>query len=107
MIMLSQDAYPTRTQNNAGILARQDPVVYEHDTKRKTQLDEAQRASYQENGFLLMPELFNAEEVAYLFDAMQTMREDFTNTGRKEVIAEPGSGEVRSIFNVHLSLIHI
>ncbi|MES2026472.1 MAG: ectoine hydroxylase [Pseudomonadota bacterium] len=103
--MLSQDAYPTRTQNNAGILARQDPVVYEHDTKHKTQLDDAQRASYQENGFLLMPELFNAEEVAYLFDAMQTMREDFTNTGRKEVIAElgngAGSGEVRSIFNVH------
>lgn len=99
--MLSQDAYPTRTQNNAGILARQDPVVYEHDSKHKTQLDDAQRASYQENGFLLMPELFNAEEVAYLFDAMQTMREDFTNTGRKEVIAEPGSGEVRSIFNVH------
>jgi ectoine hydroxylase len=101
MIMLSQDAYPTRTQNNAGILARQDPVVYEHDSTHKPKLDDAQRASYQENGFLLMPELFNAEEVAYLFDAMQTMREDFTNTGRKEVIAEPGSGEVRSIFNVH------
>ncbi|WP_197685177.1 ectoine hydroxylase [Herminiimonas arsenitoxidans] len=105
MIMLSQDAYPTRTQNNAGILARQDPVVYEHDSTHKPQLDEAQRASYQENGFLLMPELFNAEEVAYLFDAMQAMREDFTNTGRKEVIAElgngAGSGEVRSIFNVH------
>ncbi len=103
--MLSQDAYPTRTQNNAGILARQDPVVYEHDSTHKPQLDEAQRASYQENGFLLMPELFNAEEVAYLFDAMQAMREDFTNTGRKEVIAElgngAGSGEVRSIFNVH------
>ena len=48
-----------------------------------------------------MPELFNPEEVDYLFNAMQGMREEFTNAGRKEVIAEPGSGEVRSIFNVH------
>jgi len=101
MIMLSQDAYPTRTQNNAGILARQDPVVYEHESKRKASLDAAQRASYEKNGFLLMPELFSQEEVSYLFDAMQTMREDFTHADRKEVIAEPGSGEVRSIFNVH------
>ncbi len=99
--MLSQDAYPTRTQNNAGILARQDPVVYEVENKRKTALDAAQRASYEKNGFLLMPELFNSDEVDFLFDAMQSMREEFTNAGRKEVIAEPGSGEVRSIFNVH------
>lgn len=99
--MLSQDAYPTRTQNNAGILARQDPVLYEAESKRKASLDAAQRASYEKNGFLLMPELFSQDEVSYLFDAMQTMREDFTHADRKEVIAEPGSGEVRSIFNVH------
>jgi ectoine hydroxylase len=101
MIMLSQDAYPTRTQNNAGILARQDPVLYEPESKRKASLDAAQRASYEKNGFLLMPELFSQDEVSYLFDAMQSMREDFTHADRKEVIAEPGSGEVRSIFNVH------
>lgn len=99
--MLSQDAYPTRTQNNAGILARQDPVLYEAESKRKASLDAAQRASYEKNGFLLMPELFSQDEVSYLFDAMQAMREDFTHADRKEVIAEPGSGEVRSIFNVH------
>lgn len=103
--MLSQDAYPTRAQNDAAILTRQDPVLYTDEAKRGAQLDEAQRASYQENGFLLMPDLFNAKEVAFLFEAMQTMREEFTNAGRKEVIAELGegadSGEVRSIFNVH------
>ena len=101
--MLSQDAYPTRTQNSAAILARHDPVVYEHPAQeeRNARLTAAQRVSYEQNGFLLMPELFNQEEVAYLYDAMQSMREDFTHTGRKEVIAEPGSGEVRSIFNVH------
>lgn len=101
--MLSQDAYPTRTQNSAAILARHDPVVYEREiaTKRNAGLSAGQRASYQQDGFLLMPELFNQEEVGFLFDAMQGMREEFTHAGRKEVIAEPGSGEVRSIFNVH------
>lgn len=101
--MFSQDAYPTRTQNSAAILARHDPVVYEHtgQEERNARLTTAQRASYEQNGFLLMPELFNQEEVAYLYDAMQSMREEFTHAGRKEVIAEPGSGEVRSIFNVH------
>ncbi len=102
--MLSQDPYPSRTQNNAGILARHDPVLYadaEVPLQQVSPLDAAQRASYQQNGFLLMPDLFKPDEVAYLFGAMQTMREEFTHAGRKEVIAEPGSGEVRSIFNVH------
>lgn len=101
--MLSQDAYPTRTQSSAAILARHEPVVYEDEIRanESARLTAAQRNSYQQNGFLLMPELFNQEEVGYLFDAMQGMREEFTHAGRKEVIAEPGSGEVRSIFNVH------
>ncbi|CAL63479.1 Ectoine hydroxylase [Herminiimonas arsenicoxydans] len=101
--MLSQDAYPTRTQNSAAILARHDPVVYGHEVvdKQNARLTATQRDSYQQNGFLLMPDLFKREEVSYLFDEMQTMREEFTHAGRKEVIAEPDSGEVRSIFNVH------
>lgn len=101
--MLSQDAYPTRTQNSAAILARHDPVVYGHEVvdKRNARLTTTQRDSYQQNGFLLMPDLFKREEVSYLFDEMQAMREEFTHAGRKEVIAEPDSGEVRSIFNVH------
>lgn len=102
--MHSQDAYPTRTQKSAAILARHEPVVYEREKMLAQQnpcLSASQRAAYQQDGFLLMPDLFNQEEVAYLFDAMQAMREEFTHAGRKEVIAEPGSGEVRSIFNVH------
>jgi ectoine hydroxylase len=99
--MLSQDIYPTRTQNHAAIIARQDPVVYDPLARDKRQLDDAQRASYERNGFLILPDLFQQDEVAYLYDAMQAMRAEFTHAGRPEVIAEPGSGDVRSIFNVH------
>ncbi|MDQ7968082.1 MAG: ectoine hydroxylase [Oxalicibacterium faecigallinarum] len=101
--MLSQDVYPTRTPKSAAILARQDPIVYDRKSSEPqvTRLNATQRAAYEQDGFLLMPDLFDKNEVEFLFDAMQHMREDFTNAGRKEVIAEPGSGEVRSIFNVH------
>lgn len=101
--MLSQDVYPTRTPKSAAILARQDPIVYDRKSSEQqvVRLNATQRAAYEQDGFLLMPDLFNQEEVTFLFDAMQNMRDEFTNAGRKEVIAEPGSGEVRSIFNVH------
>jgi ectoine hydroxylase len=97
---LSQDPYLTRTLNSA-ILSRQDPVVYEQPQRDDAALSSAQRDAYQENGFLLMPDLFGKDEVERLYNEMHAMREQFAEKGRPEVIAEPGSGDVRSIFNVH------
>jgi len=97
---LSQDPYLTRTLNSA-ILSRQDPVVYEQPQRDAAALSSAQRDAYQENGFLLMPDLFGKDEVQRLYNEMHVMREQFAENGRPEVIAEPGSGDVRSIFNVH------
>ncbi|TCS36970.1 ectoine hydroxylase [Paucimonas lemoignei] len=100
--MLSHNTYLTRAQSNAGILQRQEPVVYEAEQSvRPAVLSQPQRDAYRENGFLLLPELFSQEEVQGLFTEMQHMRKEFAHAGRAEVIAEPGSGEVRSIFNVH------
>lgn len=100
--MLSHNTYLTRTQSNAGILQRQEPVVYEPAQPVEPDvLSQAQREAYRENGFLLLPELFSQEEVQGLYTEMQHMRKAFAHAGRNEVIAEPGSGEVRSIFNVH------
>jgi len=96
--MLSQDPYKTRTQTGPAILVRHDPVVY---TQTGAALNPAQREAYQANGFLMLPGLFSPEEVECLHDEMQAMREEFANKGREEVIADPRSGEVRSIFNVH------
>ena len=101
-MLLSQDAYKSRAQSTAAILKRNEPVVYdEAETSSAPQLNSAQRDVYRENGFLIMPDLFSSDEVTGLYDEMQQMRGDFTKTGRDEVIAEPGSGEVRSIFDVH------
>lgn len=100
--MLSQDPYQSRALISPAILARCEPVVYDREQcPAPAALNAAQRDVYRENGFLLLPELFSKNEVAGLFDEMQEMRADFAAAGRAEVIAEPGSGEVRSIFNVH------
>ncbi len=101
-MLLSQDAYKSRAQSTAAILKRNEPVVYDEvETSSAPQLNSAQRDVYRENGFLILPDLFSSDEVTGLYDEMQQMRGDFTQTGRAEVIAEPGSGEVRSIFDVH------
>lgn len=100
--MLSQAPYQTRAPGNPAILARQDPVVY--DTGKSgdaAALNPAQREAYRDNGFLFLPELFSQEEVQGLYTEMQHMRQEYARAARQEVIAEPDSGEVRSIFNVH------
>lgn len=98
--MLSPTPYKTRTQSGSAIINRNEPVLYDHGAVLPA-LNQAQREAYGSNGFLFLPELFSREEVDRLYREMQGMREDFTGQARKEVIAEPGSGEVRSIFNVH------
>jgi ectoine hydroxylase len=97
---VSQASYMSRDIKTSAILARNEPIVYEQ-THAPTALSAAQRDAYGANGFLQMPELFSKEEVAGLFKEMQMMREDFGAKDHAEVIAEPGSGDVRSIFAVH------
>jgi ectoine hydroxylase len=100
--MLSQDPYQSRTLSNPAILARHEPVVYpQRESASPAALRPTQRAAYQEQGFLFLPELFSAAEAGRLHNEMQCMRQEYAKKARDEVITEPGSGEVRSIFNVH------
>ena len=102
--MLSQDPYKSRALISPAILARCEPVVYDQEPSAdgySATLNAAQRDAYRENGFLFMPDLFTPAEAAGLHDEMQAMCADFAASGHAEVIAEPGSGDVRSIFSVH------
>lgn len=102
--MLSPHPYKTRTQGTPAILTRNEPVIYETSAGAEPgALTPAQREAYRDNGFLFLPELFSAAEVRRLVEEMQEMCETYAGQGREEVIAEPGSGEVRSIFDVHRS----
>ena len=105
MVSLSQDPYTSRALSTAAILSRNEPVVYDTANDQApdaaTALNTAQLDVYRDNGFLVLPDLFSHNEITSLVAEMQTMRADFVKQKRSEVIAEPGSGEVRSIFDVH------
>jgi len=95
----------------AAILTRQEPVIHENKSASNwtgasteaTALTEAQRDHYSADGYLMLPDLFSANEVARLNAEMQKLRDASAGRQRPEVISEPGSGDVRSIFEVHRS----
>jgi ectoine hydroxylase len=99
--MSPRDPYPSRTLGTPVILARHEPVLYRRPETAPAALTPTQRAAYEEDGFVILPELFAAAEVERLHGEMQAMREEYANKGRDEVVTEPGSGDVRSVFNVH------
>lgn len=96
------DIYRSRFDNEAAILMRQDPVVHKGwKESSPAQLSQHQLAQYKKKGFIVLKGLFNAGEVARMLKEVERMAADPALRGRDEVIAEPGSHAVRSIFKVH------
>jgi len=94
------DAYASRTDRNAAIIARQDPVIYGAGSYAGA-LEPGQLASYEHNGFLLMPDLFAGDEAQALLDEVRQLCADPAIAAMDEAIAEPGGQAIRSIFRVH------
>ncbi len=95
-----QDLYPTRIDDQPRIVDRVDPVVYS-DPVTRGPLDYAQLDDFEHKGFLHVPEFFSGDTVATLQDALHHTRQAEAGSGRAEVVEEPDSGEVRSVFAVH------
>lgn len=101
MITPAKDIYASRIDRGSAIIARQDPVIY-GDGRYASALDEEQLAGYERDGFLLLPQLFSAEEVETMLAEIRRMAADPAIVRREEAITEPGSDAVRSIFMVHV-----
>jgi len=111
--MQAQQQYQTRTRGGkVTLLARQEPIIHPRQSRENTgkraaspidagALTKMQREHYLNDGYLILPELFSAAEVALLNTEMQVLRDIHGTLGRPEVITEPGSGDVRSVFDVH------
>lgn len=93
------DIYPSR-QSSAACLPRQDPVVWDQG-QHAGALTAEQLALYERQGFLVLPGLFNAGEVAELLAEVRRMAADPAIKARPEAITERGSDEIRSVFRVH------
>lgn len=95
------DLYPSRCALEAQLLERQDPTVYAPQDTQGPLTDSAVRA-YAEQGFLILEDLFTGEELAALQTEQTRLRNVSATDHPAETISEQGSGDMRSVFQVHL-----
>jgi ectoine hydroxylase len=96
-----EDLYPSRTRPHPERLPRRDPMVYGCLVHPQGPLSREQMEDYERNGFLFFPELLRANEVAALSEEMRRLASDPALLAREGSITEPGSGELRTIFEIH------
>lgn len=100
MTNVQTDLYPSRQASEPRWQERLDPVVH------RTDLENAPIAAelierFERDGYLVLPNVFNAAEVALFRRELQRMLSDPAVTASGKAIQEPDSGAVRSVFEIH------
>jgi ectoine hydroxylase len=93
----ARDPYRSRLGTGWELAEREDPVVW---GDHPGPLTADQRAAYAERGYLVLPALFGDAEVAALLAEAERLAA-VADRARDDVIVEPGSDAVRSVFRVH------
>ncbi|OSQ36131.1 ectoine hydroxylase [Thalassospira mesophila] len=95
------DMYRSRKDNKPVISERKDPVIWSKtgSTESNGVLSRAQEDFYEQNGFLFIENVFSADEIAKLREEAETLRKN--GQSEEDVIKEPSSNAVRSVFRVH------
>ena len=93
--MQAIDNYPTRTSDKETFIDRKEPVIY-GDSKRHNILSNKELNFFNDNGYLIKPGLLE-NEVNQILTEIPLMKRELQ--GRDELILEPDSDEVRSIFS--------
>lgn len=99
----AQDPYPSRVGKEEEILGRLDPVVYGTPDKDKScdkdyQLRQDQLDDFADQGFIILPD-YMPEMVQPLLEEINLLKQSMS--GREELVNEPESGELRSMFALH------
>ncbi len=98
--MQTNDLYPTRGDNE-NIFERNDPVVYGRgDPIGEESLSQEELRSYEKNGYIIFPDLFSSDEVEAMNREYRRLLDEGVLDEREELIKEPASEEVRSIFSL-------
>ena len=92
------DTYPTRSAQEAWS-QRKAPVFWGKWTPAAP-LTRAQTDEFEKNGFLVLRDVFSAAEVARLQDESHRMRSGDARLDADNVVTEPGSDAVRTIFRL-------
>ncbi len=98
------DPYRTRAGGGVQLLQRQDPVLHGgRGASPDGVVSAAQVEGYERDGYLSLPSFFSGEELADLAGERDRLLSDPSLRGRPELIVEPQSQAIRSIFAVHRS----
>lgn len=95
-----KDFYVSRVGRDAALIARCDPVVYDQGGYADA-LAEEQLGDYARQGFVTLHGVFGSREVQALRDEAVALEHDPSVREGEEVVREPGSAALRSIFRVH------
>lgn len=94
------DAYPSRVAATPARLERADPVLH-GEWQPDSPLSEDQAGHYASNGFVVLDNVLDDEEVALLQAELARLLADPGSLDGETLIREPDSEAIRSIFAVH------
>ncbi|WP_290647980.1 ectoine hydroxylase [Aquisalimonas sp.] len=96
------DRYQTRLGYKQEMFPRLDPVVHSrHRARWDGPLDEEALSRYERDGFLWFEGFYSQERLDPFQDELKEMAKDTELTQSEQVIQDPVSGELRSVFAMH------
>lgn len=99
---MSEDLYPTRLKEKIQPFLRTDPIIHSHNQHRwEGPLDEVSLSRYERDGFLWFEGFFSQRRIEPFLDDLKTMVDDEELMASEQVIADPESGAIRSVFGMH------
>ena len=97
---MATDIYPSRCAAEPELLARRDPVVHA-EWHADAPLSREQADGFERDGYLVLENVFDADEVAALQSETARLLGDPSAHDDETIITEPGGREIRSIFEIH------
>lgn len=103
--MSRYDPFPSRLKDSderINPFVRLDPVVHSRNEFRwHGPLDEVALSRYERDGFLWFEGFFNQERMEPFFTELREMAQDSRLMASDQVIQDPASGDIRSVFAMH------
>jgi len=96
---LEFECYATRALNAPSMVPRREPVVYGSEADGPFGADQLQ--TYEQQGFLVIDELVDSDFINTLRGALSRIVNDPTLADDERLVREPGSDDVRSVFEIH------
>ena len=96
------DPYPSRLTEYRAPLPRREPVVHSRNQRRwEGPLDEVALSRYERDGFLWFEGFFSRDRIEPFFEELKEMANDEALMRSDQVIRDPNSGAIRSVFGMH------